>query len=571
MSGKSAVRCGVRVVAASLGTALGLLAAGCSESTGPSTAQVPASCTATPVQLAPGAHTVIDPATTGGCVRIPAAGATGAEHLVVALSTTGQVTDTGLSAPFQLMAQLNTAPTALVAAGPNERRVRVPLRRAQQFDLMLRARGRALSQRGALAAAVRAPAAATTATLGSQRTFQVCAGSTTCNTFTSVTATLDHVGSHGLIYLDNAAPPGGYTAADLNQLGALFDNFMYPIDTTAFGHETDIDNNGHVIILLTSAVNAVSGNCNQTQSVVGGFFFPDDLVPGTPGSNAGEIFYGLVPDPSSAACTISRMFALQTLGPTVLHEFQHMISFGRHVVLNGGASEDNWLDEGLSRLAEELGGRQIPDSFCAPATCFSSYPAGDLGNAATYLQVDTLEATPLIEASNEGDGTLAEDGANWLFVRWLADHFATDSILGTSLTRALDGADSPNGTGLTGSINVSTITSVDFPTLVSQWQIANYTTSLSGVSDSAARLRYKSWNFRAVYTSLIGGYPLQPDSFTTTGTSYSHTGVLHEGSGRHLRVIQAPNGPVVGVTFTGSNGAVVSATMVPRFAVTRIR
>ena len=32
---------------------------------------------------------------------------------------------------------------------------------------------------------------------------------------------------------------------------------------------------------------------------------------------------------------------------------------------------------------------------------------------------------------------LAERGANWLFVRWLADHFANDTVLGTDLTRRL--------------------------------------------------------------------------------------------------------------------------------------
>jgi hypothetical protein len=467
------------------------------------------------------------------------------------------------------MAQSNTAPTALVAAAPSGRRVRLPMTRAQQFHVMLRARARALPHQGASAATTRALAA--TAALGSQRTFQVCANSVNCTTFATVTATLRHVGPHGLVYLDNGSPPNGYTQGDLDRLGSLFDTFMYPIDTTAFGHETDIDQNGAVIILLTPAVNAVSGNCNQTQSVVGGFFFPDDLVPGTPGSNGGEIFYGLVPDPTSATCAISRSFALQTIGPTILHEFQHMISFGRHVVLNHGSVEDGWLDEGLSRLAEELGGREIPDSFCAPTSCLSFYASGNLGNANTYLQKDTLEATPLIEANNEGDGTLAEDGANWLFVRWLADHFATDSILGTSLTRALDGADSPNGTGLTGSINVSTVTSVDFPTLVGEWQLANYTTSLSGVSDSASRLRYKSWDLRAIFVAATGSYPLQPDTVAAAGPSYAHTGVLREGSGRHLRIVQGASGPAVGITFTGSNGAVVSSNMVPRFAVTRIR
>jgi hypothetical protein len=391
-----------------------------------------------------------------------------------------------------------------------------------------------------------------------------------CRTFVTVSATVKHVGPHGLIYLDDAAPPNGYTQADLDRLGSLFDSFLYPIDTTAFGRETDLDANGAVVILLSPAVNKISGNCNQTHSVVEGFFFPDDLIPGSAGSNGGEVFYALVPDPTNATCTITRTFALQGMGATFLHEFQHMISFGRHAVLNNGSSEDNWLDEGLSRLAEELGGREIPDSFCAPSSCLSQYPAGDIGNAFDYLHKDTLDAVPLIEPANVADGTLSEDGANWLFVRWLADHFASDSILGTSLTRALDGADSPSGTGLTGSINVSTVTAIDFPTLVGEWQLANYLTAVPGFTEPTARLRYKSWNLRALFTTNFGSYPLQPDSVTASA-AFAHSGVLHPGSGRHLLVIQSPTAPAEAVAFTNSDGSAVNAGVVPRFGVARIR
>ena len=133
-----------------------------------------------------------------------------------------------------------------------------------------------------------------------------------------------HVGPHGLIYLDNASPPNGYTQSDLDRLGSLFAAFLYPIDTTAFGRETDLDGNGAVVILLSPAVNHISGNCNQTHSVIEGFFFPDDLIPGSAGSNSGEIFYALVPDPTSSNCPITRTFALQDMGSTFLHEFQHM-------------------------------------------------------------------------------------------------------------------------------------------------------------------------------------------------------------------------------------------------------
>jgi hypothetical protein len=555
-----------------IAVAAGLVVACGGDSTGPTQAPAALSCAGTtPTQLAPGAHVVFDPATSGGCLVLPAAGAAAAEYLVVALSTTGQVTQAGVSTPYTLAAQPGAGLMAAVAALPTVASMALTgTTPAARFHDMLRARGRALAH-GAVVAPQRSVArlpvaAAAIPPVGSQRNFQVC-GDQNCASFVTVTATLKHAGTHGLVYLDTAAPGGGFTQTDLDGLGLLFDRFVYPIDTLSFGHETDLDGNGAVAILLSPAVNRLSGNCNMTRSVILGFFFPGDLLPGSTGSNDGEVFYGLVPDPTSTQCTISRSFVLGSIGPTFLHELQHMISFGHHVVLAGGAAEDNWLDEGLSRLAEELGGREIPDSVCAPATCLSQYPSGDLSNAFQYLNKSVLELSPLIEPGDV-DGTLAENGANWLFVRWLADHFAADSILGRSLTRALDGADSPAGIALTGDQNASVTTGVAFPTLVSEWQLANYLTSVSGFTEPTGRLRFKSWNLPAAFAPQ-GTYPLQPDSVTTAG--YTHTGTLEAGSGRHLKVIQAPNGPAVWIALTGTAGVAVSPTVIPRFAVARMR
>ncbi len=44
--------------------------------------------------------------------------------------------------------------------------------------------------------------------------------------------------------------PPGTTALDLQHVGDLFDNYLHPIDTTAFGGESDLDANEVVIVLL---------------------------------------------------------------------------------------------------------------------------------------------------------------------------------------------------------------------------------------------------------------------------------------------------------------------------------
>ncbi|MGH7533790.1 MAG: hypothetical protein ACREL4_10910, partial [Gemmatimonadales bacterium] len=359
-----------RAIALGLATAF---VASCSGNSGggPSGPSLSACASATPIDLAVGQDTVIDATVNAGCIALPAAGPGGAEHLVVAYSASGQITPLGISAPFRFAT--GSAPSAAPMASPSVPRL-TGLQPNTSFDAMLRARGRALSSSPALLAArAAAPppgviARATAPTLGSQRTFYIC-GNANCPTpLVALTATAKHVGPHSAIYLDDSVPTGGYTQADLDSIGTLFDNYLYPIDTLSFGRESDLDTNGVVIVLMSPRVNTLSGNCNTTNSVILGFFFPDDLVPSAFDPNDGEIFYTLVPDPNNTHCTITKSFATGYLPATFLHEFQHMISFNRHVLLAGGFSEDNWLDEGLSRLAEELGGREIPDAECPGAS-----------------------------------------------------------------------------------------------------------------------------------------------------------------------------------------------------------
>jgi hypothetical protein len=259
---------------------------------------------------------------------------------------------------------------------------------------------------------------------------------------------------------------------------------------------------------------------------------------------------------------VDKATANSRLPATFIHEFQHMISFNQHVLLRGGSAEDTWLNEGLSHFAEELGGRLVPDTECPDSgSCAEEFLAdGDVVNAFEYLA--SPEDFFLIEPGNS-TGQLEERGANWLFVRWLADHFATDTILGTDFTRSL------LATNQTGSTNVTARTGVDFSTLVGEWQLANYLDDLPGFPTSDPLLRYKSWDFRAVADANGEPYPLQPDS--TDGVGYSHSGTLRAGSGRHVLVVQPPGAGSVDLHLTGPTGTALPSTIVPRIALVRIR
>jgi hypothetical protein len=104
--------------------------------------------------------------------------------------------------------------------------------------------------------------------------------------------------------------------------------------------------------------------------------------------------------------------------------------------------------------------------------------------------------------------------------------------------------------------------------LVGEWQLTNYLDDLPGFSPGGSRLSYTSWNFRAV-GDANGGFPLVPDS--TDGTAYGHSGTLRAGSGHHVRVVQPPNAGEVDLRVTGTAGAALPTTIVPRIALVRIR
>lgn len=508
--------------------------------------------TSTPVNLAVGESVVLDATVANGCIRIPAAGAGGAIHLVMAYAGSGQVVRDGIAGPYALGGKAVASPTPPALA-----RARLP-DPAARFHAMLRERESELAlepgRRLAPSGAPRIPPA-----FGDQRTFKVC-GNVNCSSFVNVTATAKFVGPRGAIFLDNTVPPNGLIQADIDSLGAMFDGpspNIYEIDTTAFSRESDLDGNSVVIVLLTDQVNTLSGTC-PNGSIILGYFFGLDLV-ADPNSNNGEVFYGLVPNPGAVNCSISRAQVLRLLPPVLAHEFQHMISFNQHVLLRGGSSEVTWLNEGLSHFAEEIAGRGLPDARCPGfSSCLQQFTDnGDLLNGYFYL---TDPESFFLVYPGSSFGELEERGASWLFVRWLADHFAADTLFGTQLTRSLV------RTTLRGSSNVAAVTGQAFRDLVGEWQLANFTESLAGFTGTNGRLRYRSWDLEAAFAAASGGlpYPLAPDN-TTTG-AYSRLGTLRGGSGRHLLVTQSGNAPSVDLQLKGDARF---ATLVPTLAVVR--
>jgi len=514
--------------------------------------------------LGVGQYQIVDPVHQTPCVALPAS-VDAQEYVVVAYSGNGVSTQNGVYANYAFQSQTRSVASVGGSAlsywtpGAPQRVPSTP----RQFEQALRTAERTLAASPARHFGAIAMPPAAPPLVGDRDSFYVCATSA-CSTFKRVGATVKYAGAPGVIYQDDnqAAVAEPYTTADFQQLGAMFDNYLYPADTTAFGRESDINSDQHIAILITPQVNALTTDCSSGRVI--GYTFANDLVPGARGSNGREMFYTLSTAPATASCTaVTREGALGALPSTLIHELQHMISFNQHVLLRNGLDQDIWLNEGLSHFAEELGWRTVPPVQCG-GNCFSQFASDNISNAYDYLV--NPEGEYLI-APESGDGTLPERGAAWLFLRWLADHYSTDSILGTQFTRAL-------GQSTTvGAARIAQVTGIDFPWLVGEWQLANWTSDLNGFPIGGL-LTYHSWNFRSLFALNYGTvfnkrYPLTPDS---TSGGYSHAGTLYGGSGRTVRFKLPGGSPGVMLRMAGSKGnAPIDATILPNLAIVRIQ
>jgi len=520
--------------------------AGCaSDSTGVQPLPVTASA-----NLVPGAFSLFNGAAISGAVEFPATDSA-REYLVVGqLATASPINPVA----FSLGGQASLAHFRLteLASRPNV---------ATEFHRMLRRRGAEMAREAALwGSALRAPPPrAAPPTVGTKRTFKVCS-SPTCQATKNVAATALFVGTHAAIFVDDSAPAGGFTSADLAEIGSQFDTVLYPIDTDRFGPESDLDGNGVVIVLLTKQINALVPKPGCNTAFITGFFYPGDIAPGFATQyNNGEVFYGMVPDPvGTVSCSYSTNYVKRVIPVTFIHEFQHMISFNQHVLVRGGNDEVLWLNEAMSHLAEELGGLHY-DSLNIDTTA-SRFVIADLYNAGLFL-ADPEAVTVVAET---GTGGLEERGADWLLVRYLVDRF------GPYTSRALE------QTVLTGGPNVTAATGVAFETLLGQWLLALYVSDLPGFS-APPELRYTSWHFRATFASLNAQdpqdfpfpFPLRPDS--GNGQSAGFSGTLSAGSGAYLRVTQGTSSPAFALTFRGPNGGALPASGKPQLAIVRVR
>jgi len=165
--------------------------------------------------------------------------------------------------------------------------------------------------------------------------------------------------SHGDFFVDDD-DLAHYAPDFITNLAAAYETNVWPADTQAFGAPTDVDGNGRIIVLLTHELGAhlnggwligYFGNADLTNTR------DDSTDCGGNGSNHGEIVY-LNDVLNGAANGWSAIDLSSSIYPeTLAHEIQYLLNLGHRCVEKScDGPQPAWLNEGLSKLAEDLAG-----------------------------------------------------------------------------------------------------------------------------------------------------------------------------------------------------------------------
>jgi hypothetical protein len=459
-------------------------------------------------------------------------------------SSAYQIAVTGTAAAGTISAPASTRPPSLTLTSQATGIGAVPLdvgygarlneRYRKRFQSLLRGTGagatlsmsRGLSSAGPL----RRTTSSAQPQVGDIVTYNVSADP--CDTIVDHATRIVAIGTNAIIAVDTLDPPGGFSTADYRRFAANFDTLVYPLDVGNFGAPSDIDQNGHIVLLFTRAVNELTPP--RSESFVGGFFFARDLFPTVAtqrleacrGSNEAEMFYLLAPDPTGAVNSNIRTAGfVDSLTTSVIgHEFQHLINASRRIFVNNANDlEEVWLNEGLSHIAEELlfyrqsglGPRQNLTASAVRASSVTrvAFNQDQSANAARYR--DELLATST-NSPIRNDDSLATRGATWNFLRYAADRKLRGGGQDADVFQAL-----VNST-TTGVANLRAVFGADLGGWLRDWSVSHYTDDI--VPGAASNFAQPSWNWHDLYPALGGGggaYPLQILSLPTTGASGS--------------------------------------------------
>lgn len=490
------------------------------------------------VRLQPGESMRLTAAADLRCQRFTAD--PGAAYLLVAQNVSEL---SGTVAPFEITGLVTGGPTTTLAARAGEPGTRDY---AVEWEARLRAKEREIRRDAGLDGLARVqPRALAAPEIGDRRKFKVLNKD---SRFSDVEAEVRHISQRAIFYIDRNAPPNGLTATDLERIGSMFDSPIWNVTVDAFGNPSDIDANGKVIILLTAVVNELTPR--NSSSFVGGFFYGCDLVTrdSCSGSNRGEIFYMLVPDPDARFGNVrTRSMVVNAVMPILAHEFQHMIHFAVRSSLDA-----LWLSEGLAHMAEDLVADEM--SRAGDAQSAELFRAPNYNRAAVFLRDTT---TSLI--SEELPGTIEQRGAAWLLLKYLQGHHGSGILrtITSSMRVSID--------------NVTRAAGSSWSELMSDWAVALWADNAPQLPAGTVAAKHTFPNIDLRRTIGNGfSYPLYVTSLPYS--DFALRGALHPSAQRFVYLVgPATAGPPLTVSVTGSHGGAFAPTGNVQVTILRVR
>lgn len=351
------------------------------------------------------------------------------------------------------------------------------------------------------------------ATIGSTRTFKILNSFTNTSSYETVTAELRVANSDVELYVDTR-DENSLSDSELQDLLNDFDGVLDD-EERIVGSWSDVNGDGKIAVLFTRVVNELGGS-----SFVTGFFYAVDLLGEAQYemSNEMEVFYTFVPNPNGDldGVTVSKDFSLTNIYPGVLsHELQHMISFNQHYFINGGASEEGWLNEGLAHLLEDIYNLNSDDYMTASG-----------------LENPARVATFLANTENicfTCGTSLSQRGGSYLFLRYLYEQAEQGNLAsygggitgGTELIQALLDTSDRGMDNLATVIFGSSWSTEDAQTLLGNFSLAVYLSN-TGLQSSTV-YNFDGIDLRATQndnrgTVLNGPSVVELDSLTITDT-----------------------------------------------------
>ncbi len=290
----------------------------------------------------------------------------------------------------------------------------------------------------------------------------------------TVQATLVASSARALGYLDAdlAASADNVTTGDIVSMVERFSTHSYPIVDDAFGEPSDVDANGKVVFLFTHLVDRVGG--------VAGFYSSRSLFEERVGGNGNE----------TDMMFISPTRPLDSYESLLAHEYQHLVNFNQHVMVEDGDAEEAWLNEALSHYTEDL-------------------VDGHIGGGNPSLIDEFLNAPGAYSLTGDASFNGGIRGAAYLFLRSLVEDYGT-TVPGQLVK-----------TDRVGIANVEATTSRGFADLYAAW-LQRLFASGTGLDGSSA------FNYTyPLFVDATTGYRILPtpsqSDFTTTGAPVSGT------------------------------------------------